>query len=272
MVRTEQDFVILPGGVHVWGPPEQFLGAVPDVIVARESAGQTIHQLDTPGWRTLESKNVVVTSDAPDEAIRMLAVTAEELNKMLVNEIGGPRPKSRYMIRVFDKREDFCRYAAICGGQNAISLYDPRVQEMAFNFSPQTNQEEFEETFAHEFTHAYMDKVYRVTEPLWFAEGMAEYFSLLKWTRLGYKPTGGNWRAPIHIDLDNLIPLSDILKATRIDMYGVSFPQYYAQAWATVHFLLKKHPDVIEGLLKREIFILDLLSDEYARHLKKRLG
>jgi hypothetical protein len=272
MVRTEQDYIILPGGVHVWGPQPEFLGAVPDETVAKESRGHRIHQFEIPGWRMLESKNVVVTSDAPEEALQILAVTGEELNKMLIRELGGPRSKSRYRIRVFEKREDFCRYAAICGGPNATSLYDPRQQEMAFSFSPQTNQWEFEETFAHEFTHAYMDKVYRVTAPLWFAEGMAEYFSRLEWTERGFKPTGKNENAAMHGQTVGGISLMDVLKAAKIDIYGINYPEYYAACWGVISFLLKKHPEVVEALLKKEIVILDLLEREYSSYIKRRLG
>lgn len=273
MPTTQQDFIILPGGVHVWNPEPAYLGAVPDDIIESKSAGYTLHLMESdPGWKRLVTDKMIVMGDVPDQALKVLAVTAEKLNEMLQKEIGGPEQLYIYKIRIFDKRYDFCRYATRCGASNALSLYDPRSMEMALHFGPNADQEEFEQTFAHEFTHAYMDRIYRVTEPLWFAEGMAEYFSLVKWTNRGYKPTGKNWKAAMHLDVDNLIPLSDILRATRNDIYGHNFPLYYAQAWGLVHFLLKKHPEVIEGLLNRKSIDISLLSDEYSAYVRKLMG
>ena len=34
-----------------------------------------------------------------------------------------------------------------------------------------------QKTLAHEFAHEYMDRVWKRTDPLWFAEGVAEYFA-----------------------------------------------------------------------------------------------
>ena len=272
MEKVEQDFVILPGGVHLWGPDSSYLGAVPDEVIAGEAAGQTLHTFETPaGWSMLESKSVVVTGDVPEEALRVLAVMSDELLKMLARELGGPPPRSRYQIRVFGKLKDFCDYAGICGASTAASFYNPRNQEVALHFGPETNPDDFEATVGHELTHAYMDRVYGVTEPLWFAEGMAEYFSRVKWTRNGYRPTGNNWKAMLSLDTEDLLPLPIILAATGNEMHGVQFNLFYAQAWVLAHFLIKKHPEAIESLLMKRPVHLSF-DRNYLTYLKKLRG
>lgn len=268
----EQSYVILPDGLHIWNPSHDLSG-VPEDIIERESAGYGFSLMQNPEWRKLETGNVTVMGDIPDQALKGCAITAEELRKMLEREIGGPKQSDPYLIRVFQDKAQFCAYATQCGGQGAAySIYVPRKKEMSVHFSLHTHREDFEETFAHEFTHAYMDKIYRVTEPLWFAEGMAEYFSRSEWTSKGFMPTGQNQNAAMHGEDVVAITLRDLLTAGRNDIYGIKFPAYYAACWAVVSFLLKKHPEVIEALLRREIINISLLADEYSRYIKRRLG
>lgn len=264
----ESEFIILPDGLHVWGPEDPGLGAIPDEVVEQHSHGYTLNLLNTPGWRRLDGKNIVVYGDIPDQAMRMVAATGDELIEMLTSEFGGPLQNSPYIVRIFDKREDFCRYARRCGAGNALSLYDPRTMEIGLHFGDQADREDFESTYAHEFVHAFMDRIYGVTEPLWFAEGMAEYFSRLEWTNRGYRPTGKNWRAMMVMG-EELMPLRDILSATRETMYGVNFPLYYGQSWGLVRFLLKRHPELVDVLLHKNKLDLNYLSRDYMAYLKR---
>lgn len=188
--RVEQDLVILPGGVHVWDPVSPELGTVPDDVIDRRSQGYTLHLLETPGWQKLETEKLEVFGDLPDQAMKLVAATGDEFVEMLTREIGGSKQLYNYKVRIFGKREDFCRYANVCGASNALSLYDPKTMEIGLHFGDQTDREDFESTYAHEFVHAFIDRIYDVTEPLWFSEGMAEYYSRLNWTKQGYRPTG----------------------------------------------------------------------------------
>lgn len=270
MEKVEQDYVILPGGVHLWGPDSAYLGAIPEEVIARESVGQTLKALDTPGWMLLVSKNVVIRGDVPAEVLHTAATMGEELNKMLFREIGRIWDTPRYSVRIFKERGDFCEFASICGASTALSLYDPRHQEIALHFGPGTDLEEFERTYAHEFTHAFMDKIYRVTEPLWFAEGMAEYFRNLGWTDGGYRPTRKNSIAVIHL-AEGILPLKDLLNVDRTDVYGVNFPAIYANAWAFTKFLIRKHPLVVETLLNRVKMNLSYLEPQYKAYVTRML-
>lgn len=271
MPKAEQDFIILPGGLHIWGSPSRLSG-VPHDIVEEPRPDYSFYTMDNPAWRKLSTDTMLVMGDVPDEALKTLAVTAEKLDEMLQREIGGPARQYIYTIRIFRDKGQFCAYARRCGAGNAFSFYEPNKGELVVHFSQATDAEDFETTFAHEFTHAYMHRVYGVVGPTWFAEGMAEYFSRLEWTKKGFKPTGKNWNAAMHGEEVAQIPLTEVLKTTRDDLYGIKFPQYYAAAWAIVSFLLKKHPEAVEALLLKQPIELSHLDKEYRQFLKRKLG
>lgn len=264
----DQDFIIFHGGVHVWEPAKPDLSGVPEDVVEERSKRYTLNLLETAGWKKIETDKVVAVGDVPEQALKLLTATGEEFIEMLTREIGRRPHLYQYKVRLFDKRKDFCRYANICGASNALSLYNPVSMEMGLHFGDDADHEEFEQTYAHEFTHAFMDRVYGVTEPLWFAEGMAEYFSRLKWTNSGYKPTGKNWKAMMVMGED-LMPISKILSATREDMYGLNFPLYYAEAWALVKFLLQHHLELVDVLLNKGKPNLEYLGNDFMAYMKR---
>lgn len=271
---SEQDFILLPGNVHVWNPTSPGLGAVPEKIIESRSVDFTYHHLETPGWTRVVTDDMRVEGDIPAHGLRVVAVTAEKLDEMLRKELPGPPRQYIYNIKVFNSRKDFCKYAGRCGMSHALSFYDPNKHEVALHFQDYTEGEEFEETFAHEIVHAYMHTVFRVTEPLFFAEGMAEYFSKIRWTSKGFRPTGKSWKAAMHLQEDTMMPLATILNAKRDDLYGINFPQYYAQCWAFIHFLLHKHPDIVQAFLEHQ-FLPDKWSNlepQYRAYVKKLMG
>lgn len=248
------------------------MSGIPQDLIDQPRSDYSFYTMDNPSWRKLSTDTMMVMGDVPDEALKTLAVTAEKLEEMLQREIGGPARRYIYNIRIFKDQGQFCAYARRCEAANASSFYSPTKGELALHFSQATDAEDFERAYAHEFVHAYMDKVYGVTEPLWFAEGMAEYFSHLEWTKRGFKPTGKNWKAAMHGEEIAEIPLKEVLRATRDDLYGAKYPQYYAATWAIVSFLLKRYPEAVEALLQKQPVDLAHLEKEYRQFLKRKLG
>jgi hypothetical protein len=268
-----QDFIILPRGIHVWGPEDNELGAIPDDVVERRSKGYVLHRLGPgpgQGWRHVDADKVAIIGDLPDDAMALVASTGDEILDMLSREFGAQKQPGRYAVRIFDKREDFCSYAWQCEDRSlALSMYNPRKGEVALHFGDHADVEDFERTYAHELTHAFMDRTYGVTEPLWFDEGMAQYFSNLQWTKQGFRPTGRNIDAMMHLGEEELMPLRDVLSVTQDDRF-VNPPLYYAQAWVLVKFLMKHHPELIKVLLNRKGKLnLEYLSNDYMAYLKR---
>jgi hypothetical protein len=129
--------------------------------------------MEAPGWKLLLSDRFAVRGDAPLEGLRECAACLGAMRRSL----GGDLPDGRFNVRIFAVERDFRLCATLSGAPNAESFYDPRTAEVAICLDPPRGPQWLRKTLAHELTHLYTDRVWRRTEPLWFAEGVAEYFA-----------------------------------------------------------------------------------------------
>ena len=251
--------------IHSWTGPDDVPGiqeagvlaselvlagaTMPPEILTQRAVSFEVVETPTPGWRELRTPRARVQGDAPIEGLRTSGVYAEELNALLQTALGGDAVVI-YHVKLFNDQQAFRKIATLAQAPNAESYYAPNTQEMVFWFGQYATPELFQRAFAHEFTHAYMDRVWGIRQPLWFAEGMAEYFSNLEWIDNQLVAGGSNPRA-IALLL-NLVPLSRFLMLTRGEFYDhVEFPYHYAQAWALIHFLYNRKPQLVDELLRK---------------------
>jgi hypothetical protein len=117
--------------------------------------------------------------------------------------------------------------------------------------SQYASPELFQRGFSHEFTHAYMDIVWERVDPLWFAEGMAEYFSNLDW-QAGRLVLGQAIPEVLNeLQAGPWVPIRELFEMGRVSLYGPLFRRLYAQAWSVIHFLFDNRPEVIQAMLKK---------------------
>jgi len=239
---------LIPAPAAPGGPPSPLSGRA----VREASRGWDWKPLESPGWKILMADHFVLRGDVPVSGLRTAAAYLEEFRRMVRGAVGGDDDGIMFSARVFADPRDFRRYAACCGAANAESFYDPRSSELVVWLDPTRGNPWLQKTLAHEFTHAYMDRVWRRTEPLWFAEGMAEYFSTFA-VRAGRLVPGATDRpALLLLRLDDPVPLRRFLKLGRDEMYGDSFPLLYAQSWSFVHYLFSRADGTIDLLLRGE--------------------
>lgn len=224
--------------------------AIPSDEIRRRSIDWQARVLETPGWQILETPNAEVRGDVPLEGLRAAGVYAEDLNVLLNSAIGGGKRRGRFLFRIFNVDKDFRQFAHHSGAANAESFYDPRSREIVFWFGRFSSPELFQRSFAHEFTHAFMDLAWNSTEPLWFAEGMAEYFSNLEWQSGLPVPGQVNLKDIHFLKSEPLTPLGTLFKFGREDLYGPRFQYLYAQAWSVVHFMFAKMPELVAKILE----------------------
>jgi len=248
-------------------------GGPPSPLSARAlkeaSKGWEWKNLETPGWKLLMSKTFVVRGDVPVDSLRSVAAHLEEFLKMLQASLGGDTSGLMFSARVFAEARDFRRYAARLGAPNAESLYDPRSAEVVVCLAHATGPAWLPRTLAHEFTHEYMDRVWKRTDPLWFAEGMAEYFAGFSVHAGRLVPGGPDRDALLLLKLDGLLPLADYLKSGRDEMYGSSFRHRYAQGWSLVHYLFARGDGTVDLLLRGgSLQKVDEVERGWREHLK----
>ncbi len=259
-----------PAPAHPGGLP----GAAPSPLSARAvreaSRGWEWKSLESPGWKILVADHVVVRGDVPLDGLRTTAVYLEEFRRMLRGSIRGDDAGVMFSARVFAEPRDFRRYAARRGAANAESFYDPAASELVICLDRAAGPEWLQRTLAHEFTHAYMDRVWKRTGPLWFAEGMAEYFAHFGMKDGRAVPGGVDAPSVLLLRLGEPVPLAKFLALGREEMYGPSFPTHYAQAWSLVHYLFSRGDGLIDLLLRGgTLENVEELERGWKEHLEK---
>ena len=206
--------------------------------------------LETPGWKLLMTPSFVVRGDVPIDDLRTVGATLEEFLKMAKTSLGGDCSGLMFSARAFASLRDFRRYAARSGAANAESFYDPRSAELVICLEGPPSALWLQKTLAHEFAHEYMDRVWKRTEPLWFAEGVAEYFANFSVRDGRAVPGAVDHRAALLLKMDEPLPLASFFKLSRDEMYGFRFAHHYAQAWSLVHYLFARDDGVVDLLLR----------------------
>jgi len=249
--------------LHVWGEepagipeivaiePSPHMGrAIPASVIAERGRSWKPTPGVAPGWSVVTTASGVVIGDAHEDVLKEAGVYLGEYNRLLRDVIGdpsGPRGTPFFTVRVFRNKSDFCTFAACAGAANAESMYDPRTREVSVWSNP-AMEGWHERILGHELVHAYMDIVWRTTSPLWFAEGMAEFFSLSEWN--GRRLVAGHINPEAVRFLGNVHNVSQFLDAGRSQMYGSEWPIFYATAWSFVHYLFESSPDEVKSLLE----------------------
>jgi len=239
------------------------------------ASGWEWKESETPGWKVLLGDHVVLHGDVSVDLLRVVGAQVETYLGVLQATIGGDPSKAMFNVRIFGNPKDFRRYATLAQAANAEAYYDPRSMELVLDVDGSRGDEWLERTVAHEFAHAYMDRIFKVTGPLWFAEGMAEYFTNLQVGQDGRLYPGAlNERGLGILDVNrgNLLPLSKFTGLGRDVFYGMDFFVLYAQAWMFVRFLFGRYPDMVRTLMGRGSIDAGALETEWADYLSRVLG
>ena len=226
--------------------------------------------LETPGWKLLMTPGFAIRGDVPIGALRTMGVYLEEFRREARALLGGDDRDLMFSARAFSDVREFRRYAARAGAANAESFYDPRSAELVVCLEGPRDGAWLQRTLAHEFAHEYMDRVWKRTDPLWFAEGVAEYFSHFSVKDGRVAPGAVNTRALLLFRMEEPMALAPFLKLPREEMYGMTFARHYAQAWSFVHYLFSRGDGLIDLLLRGGTLPdVEGLERGWKEHLKK---
>jgi hypothetical protein len=217
------------------------------------SRGWEWKSLETPGWKLLMTPSFVVRGDTAIDDLRTVGAHLEEFLKMARAALGGDDAGLMFSARAFSSAREFRRYAARSGAANAESFYDPRSMEIVLCLEGPYTPLWLQKTLVHEFAHEYMDRVWKRTDPLWFAEGVAEYFANFSVREGRAVPGAVDNRALLLLKMDEPLPLKDFFKLGRDEMYGVRFAHHYAQAWSLVHYLFTRDDGIVDLLLRGNV-------------------
>jgi len=260
LVRSTDPDII----VHSWRPAAESMNPpvyIPKSYVRKASQGLQVRRSgkglkDVTFYgdhRLGHSGAITVVGDLRHDDMRAIAIYALEFEDMLSRAIGGRPTNVPYRLRFFADEGEFRKVAVRAGASNAMSYYHPGTRDIVMWFNEKMTHDELQALVAHEFTHAYMDLIFGCTSPLWFAEGMAEYFQHFTW-RGDRADAGAMSEKELEIlKAHGAMQLERFVGLGRDVFYGHEFPKLYAQAWAVVHFLQEYDPDAIQELLHRKL-------------------
>ena len=199
-------------------------------------------------WIQLRSPHFTLFSNASERTARKVALNLEQLRSALSQlnpdlELTSPVPT---WIYVFKDTSSFAPYRLLYQGRpqsgEGYFISHPYGNHAAINADPRGNATSL---IYHEYMHDVLANNYPDI-PLWFNEGLAEYYST-------FEVAGGEAKVGLPILLhvlwlhDNaMIPLAKLLEmdnSSRDYNEGNRRGVFYAESWALVHYLLAGSPE-----------------------------
>jgi tetratricopeptide (TPR) repeat protein len=247
-----------------WTFPRPTIALAAMVVLSAASSVAGAPVAPQRGWRQISTPNFRVVGNAGDGDLRRAATRLEQFREAL----GILFPKAVLVssvpttVIVFKGDREYEPFKP---------LYRGKVKDIAGLFMPgragnyvtlaSSGIEQFGAIVYHEYVHLVVNNTLERV-PLWFNEGLAEYYATFEVTGGGAQASLGKVQAHHVLRLrEQWLPLETLLAV------GYDSPQYnegdkmsvfYAESWALVHYLLLGH----EGTYTRGVgpFVADLAN------------
>lgn len=218
---------------------------------------QAVHAKDT--WTSVQSKNFLLIGNGNEKEIKQVATRLEQFREVFTHLFPGmtftaPVPTT---VVVFKSESS---YRPFKGDANLVGYFQPGpdVNYITLTTDLRGSQDPFDVIF-HEYTHLLVNNTIG-SAPLWFNEGLAEYYSTFSITNdqkfaLG-KPIGNH---VLLLRQNKILPLRTFFDVDhKSPHYNERNKQsiFYAQSWALMHYLIIGKEGRIEQLGK----FVDLLT------------
>ena len=245
--------------------------------------GQNQVQYDRLRWRVIETEHFQIhyypqIADVAPDAARMAERSYARLSRLMAHQFREKKP-----VLIFGSSGDFAQ-SNVFGdlGEGTGGVTDPLRQRMAQFFSG--DWASFEHVLMHEMVHVFQFDIFSrgragaglqnlamVNPPLWFMEGLAEYFSIgpeHPWTAAWVRDAVTNNALPTIAQMterpDKYFPYR----------YGLSVWQYVGARWGdeVIGEIMNAVPSVgIDRAFRREIGMsLDELSAEWKQAMQNK--
>lgn len=245
--------------------------------------GQNQVQYDRLRWRVIETEHFQIhyypqIADVAPDAARMAERSYARLSRLMAHQFREKKP-----VLIFGSSGDFAQ-SNVFGdlGEGTGGVTDPLRQRMAQFFSG--DWASFEHVLQHEMVHVFQFDIFSrgragaglqnlamVNPPLWFMEGLAEYFSIgpsHPWTDAWVRDAVTNNALPT---ITQMTERPDKYFPYR---YGLSVWQYVGARWGdeVIGEIMNAVPSVgIDRAFRREIGLsLDELSADWKAAMQSK--
>jgi tetratricopeptide (TPR) repeat protein len=207
-------------------------------VCAREAAQQ---------WASVQSKNFLLVGNASERDIRKVATRLEQFREAFVRLLSVEHFDSSVpmTVMVFKTDESYRPFEPLYRGQPAgVAGFFQSSQDVDYiTFSVDPRHVRDADALAyHEYVHLLVRNSFR-NAPLWFNEGLAEYYST-------FELSDGNRRVTLGLPISRriqmlrereLLPVEMLLGVDANSAYYNEQEKrnlFYAESWALVHYLL----------------------------------
>jgi len=245
--------------------------------------GQNQVQYDHLRWRVIETEHFLVhyypeEAEVAPDAARMAERSYARLSRLMAHQFREKKP-----VLVYGSLGDFAQ-SNVFGdlGEGTGGVTDPLRQRMSQFFSGDWGS--FEHVLQHEMVHVFQFDIFSrgragaglqnlqmVNPPLWFMEGLAEYFSIgdkHPWTDAWVRDAVTNGTLP---SIQMMTERPDKYFPYR---YGLSVWQYVGARWGdeVIGEIMNAVPSLgLDRAFRREIGLsLDQLSDEWKQAMQAK--
>lgn len=202
----------------------------------------------------VEGKHYVVLTNLGGFLARKIAVRMdsmfEEYEKRLIFD---EKIADRFLVKVYRSAEE---YQAHGGPPGTVAYFSSQGRELVAH--AQAAEDAMFASLFHEGMHQFLH-FYLPAPPIWFDEGLAEYFETARLRASGGGDAGCAYdvgmkdRAAVShlrsaVKNGATIPLARLLEMSREEFYGESRSMNYMCAWAFTHFLLESGDRTLKQL------------------------
>ncbi|HKP71765.1 MAG TPA: DUF1570 domain-containing protein [Pyrinomonadaceae bacterium] len=212
-------------------------------------------------WARVRSENFVVAGNAGEGELRRAAVQLEELREVFtrLNATANMDVALPVTVVLFQSESDYEFFKPLHRGDLGLDVAGH------FQFSPEMNyitlsaerarRPDATPVLFHEYVHALVRNNYQ-RAPLWFNEGLAEYYGSFELSRDRRQVRFGsqiNQRVD-SLERNELLPLKTLLS---VDTSSSDYHEhgrhgvFYAESWVLVHYLLSDKTGARQARLAR---------------------
>ena len=227
----------------------------------------SVHAKDV--WTSVHSRNFVLVGNASEKDIKQVAVRLEQFREVFTHLFPGMNFNSPVPTTVIVFKND-SSYRPFKSNPNLAGYFQPGpdVNYITLTTEVRGEQDPFNVIF-HEYTHLLVNNTIG-NAPVWFNEGLAEYYSTFSITDDRKVVLGKPIANHVFLLRDNrMLPLRTLFQVDyKSPYYNERNKQsiFYAESWALVHYLLIGKEGRLEQLGKFVELLRAKLPMEVAFH------
>ncbi len=212
----------------------------------------TVTAADT--WVSVRSKNFFVLGNGGEKDLRRIALRLEQFREVFTYLFPKAKFNTPVPTRVIAFKSDIS-YAPFRPRAHNAGYFQPGadVNYIALTTETKSQQQDLFSIIFHEYTHLFVENTFE-NAPVWFNEGLAEYYSTFNITDDQKIVVGTPIDSHVFLLRDNkMLPLRTLFEVDyKSPHYNETNKQgiFYAQSWALMHYLIAGRPGKGEQLGK----------------------